>query len=100
MGLYLLILLIVVGFPALGFAQFLDKGDYVQVAIRTKLCSNAILEQSKGVLDPGQVFWRVTSHVRVNGTQSVNRECYLGSQDRDWSYGQPDHTAGLANEKG
>lgn len=37
----------------------------------TKLCSNVILEKSKGALDPGKFFWRVTSNVRANGTQTI-----------------------------
>jgi len=71
MFLYLLVLPIVIGLPASGFAQFVDKGKYVEVAKGTKLCSNVIMEQSKGALDPGKVFWRVTSKVRANGTQTV-----------------------------
>jgi hypothetical protein len=71
MFLYLLVLPIVMGLPASGFAQIVEKGDYVTVAKGTKLCSNVILDKSKGVLDPGKVFWRVTSNVRANGTQTV-----------------------------
>jgi hypothetical protein len=72
MFLYLVVLvLIAVEVPAAVFAQFLDKGEYVEVAKGTRLCSNLILEKSKGAFDPGKVFWRVTSHARANGTQSV-----------------------------
>ena len=71
MFMYLLVLPLVMGFPLSGLAQFLDKGEYVEVAKGTKLCSNVILEISKGALDPGKVFWRVTSSVRANGTQTI-----------------------------
>lgn len=71
MFLYLLVVLIAAEVPAAAFAQFAERGEYVELAKGTKLCSNVILEQSKGVLDPGKVFWRVTSKARANGTQSV-----------------------------
>src|SRR5574340_750876 len=67
----LLGLVIGLGIPASGWAQLVGKGLYVEVAKGTKLCSNTTLEQSKGALDPGKVFWRVSSHVRANGTQTV-----------------------------
>lgn len=59
------------GIPASGWAQPAGKGQYVEVAKGTKLCSNSTLEQSRGTLDPGKVFWRVSSNVRTNGTQTV-----------------------------
>jgi hypothetical protein len=71
MFMYLLVLPIVIGLPASVFAQFIDKGDYVEVKKGTTLCSNIKMEQAKGVFDPGKVFWRVTSNVRANGTQTV-----------------------------
>ena len=71
MFMYLLVLPIVMGFPHSSFAQFVDKGEYVEVAKGTKLCSNIILEKSKGKLDPEKFFWRVTSNVRANGTQTI-----------------------------
>jgi len=48
-----------------------DKGEYVDVAKGTKLCSNVILEKSKGKLDSEKFFWRLTSSVRTNGTQTI-----------------------------
>jgi hypothetical protein len=72
MFMYLLVLAIVIGFPPLGFAQFLDRGEYVEVVRGTELCRNVILEQSKGMLDQEKLFWRVTSKVRANGTQTVS----------------------------
>lgn len=68
---YLLVLPIVIGLPASGFAQFIDKGDYVEVKKGTTLCSNIKMEQAQGALDREKVFWRVTSNVRANGTQTV-----------------------------
>jgi hypothetical protein len=58
-------------FFAYTFAQFVDKGDYVKVKKGNTLCSNIKMEQAKGALDPGRIFWRVTSPMRANGTQTV-----------------------------
>jgi hypothetical protein len=71
MFVYLLVLTIVIGFPLSAFSQFVDKGEYVEVAKGTKLCPNVILENSKGMLDPEKLYWRVTSKARANGTQTV-----------------------------
>ncbi|HEY6084834.1 MAG TPA: hypothetical protein VIU63_05525 [Nitrospira sp.] len=71
MFLCLLVLLIVMGVPASVFAQFVGRGNYVDVAKGTKLCLNDALKQSNGGRNPGKVFWRVTSNMRANGTQSV-----------------------------
>ena len=71
MFVYLLVFAIAIGSPMSGVAQFVDKGEYVEVAQGTKLCPNVILEKSKGRLDPEDVYWRVTSKVRANGTQTV-----------------------------
>ncbi len=71
MFVYLLVFAIIIGFPFPGFAQFVDKGEYVEVTQGTKLCPNVILEKSKGRLDPENVYWQVTSKVRANGTQTI-----------------------------
>lgn len=71
MFVYLLVLAVVIGFPLSAFSQFVDKGEYVVVAKGTKLCPNVILENSKGMLDPENLYWRVTSKARANGTQTV-----------------------------
>lgn len=71
MFVYLLVFAIAIGSPMPGVAQFVDKGEYVEVAQGTKLCPNVILEKLKGRLDPENVYWRVTSKVRANGTQTV-----------------------------
>lgn len=71
MFVYVLVLAGIIGFPISSFAQFVEKGEYVEVAKGTKLCPNVILENSKGMLDPEKLYWRVTSKARVNGTQTV-----------------------------
>lgn len=60
------------GLPLSTLAQFVDKGEHVQVAKGTHLCLNPIMDQAKGSLDPGRVFWKVTSGMRPNGTQTVS----------------------------
>lgn len=68
---WLLVLTIIIGLPLSGFAQFVDKGEYVEVAKGTKLCPNVILESSKRTYDPENLYWRVVSKARGNGTQTV-----------------------------
>jgi hypothetical protein len=67
----LLVLAIVIGFPLSGVAQFVDKGEYVVVAKGTELCAHAAQGTPRAMLDPEKLFWRVTSNVRANGTQTV-----------------------------
>ena len=69
---YLLVLASIMGFPLPGSAQFVDKGDYVEVAKGTELCPGGILDKSKRIHDPENVYWRVTSKARANGTQAVS----------------------------
>lgn len=78
----LVIFCLLVGIPGIGFAQFVDKGEYVLVAKGTMLCSNLKLDETKGGLDPGKVFWRVTSLPRANGTQTVSAFVYESVYDR------------------
>ena len=66
-----LVLALVIGFPLSGFAQFVDRGEYVEVSKGVKLCFNAELDTLNRMLDPEKRFWRVTSKVRANGTQTV-----------------------------
>ena len=68
---YLLLLLVLIGFPVSGFAQFIDKGDYVEVKKQTKLCSNLERETKEGAQYPAREFWVVTSKMRANHTQTV-----------------------------
>ena len=71
MFLYLWVLAIVIGYPLAGFAQFMDKGEFVEVAKGTKLCPIGNLEKSKYTFNHEYVYWRVSSKVRANGTQTV-----------------------------
>jgi hypothetical protein len=71
MLLYLLVLFIAGAVPAPAFAQFTDKGEYVEVTKGTKLCTNVVLETSRGVMEPGKTYWLVTTKARANGTQAV-----------------------------
>ena len=68
---YRLLFISAIAFPITAFAQVTEKGDHVTVPKGSKLCTNVMLDTSKGVLDPGRIFWRVTSNPRTNGTQSV-----------------------------
>ena len=68
---YLLLVLTLAAFPKIGFAQFIDKGDNVEVEQGTKLCLNSKMEKEKGSIDPGRIFWKVKSKMRSNGTQTV-----------------------------
>ena len=79
---YLLVLTIVMGFPLSGFAQFVDRGEYVEVSKGVKLCSNVNLDISKGMFEPENRFWRVTSKARANGTQTVDAFIVESSYDR------------------
>ena len=71
MFVWLVVLTIIMGLPLSGFAQFVDKGEYVEVAEGTRLCPNVILESSKRMYDPENLYWRVVSKARANGTQTV-----------------------------
>ena len=70
--LQLVVSVMVIGVPAVGFAQFSDKGDYVEVKKGTKLCSSIAVDGVRGTLNQRPIFWRVTSPIRVNGTQTVS----------------------------
>ena len=71
MLMYVLILAFIIGLPLSGFAQFVDRGEYVEVSKGVKLCFSADLDTLNRMLDPEKRFWRVTSKVRANGTQTV-----------------------------
>lgn len=58
--------------PLSVFAQIIVKGEHVEVVKGTRLCSNTTMEQAKGSLDPGRIFWKVTSQRRANGTQTIS----------------------------
>ena len=76
MALSLFLFLILIGFPLSTFAQFIDKGDKVEVGKGTRLCSNMKIQTETGSLDPGHSFWMVTSKMRSNGTQTVAAFAY------------------------
>ena len=83
--LQLLVSAMAIGVPATGFAQFSDKGDHVEVKRGTILCSNISTESTegvRGVLDQNRIFWRVTSPMRVNGTQTVSALIHETVYDR------------------
>lgn len=80
---YLSVLAIVTGFPLSVFAQFMDRGEYVEVAKGMKLCPNAILESSKRMYDSENLYWRVTSKARANGTQTVTALILETQYDRE-----------------
>ena len=60
------------GSPLFVFELIIDKGEHVEVVKGTRLCSNTAMEQVKGSLDPGRIFWKVTSQRRSNGTQTIS----------------------------
>lgn len=70
--LHWLVLAIVFGLPALGLAQFRDKGDHVEVKKGTRLCSSIAVDGVQRTVDQRRIFWRVRSPIRVNGTQTVS----------------------------
>jgi hypothetical protein len=82
MFMYLLVLAIVIGLPLSGFAQFVDRGAYVEVSKGVNLCTNIILNTSNRMLDPENGRWRVTSEARTNGTQTVDAFVLESSYDR------------------
>lgn len=54
-----------------GWAQAVGRGPYTEIVKGTRLCSDVVLDESRGVRDPGKVFWKVISPPRANGTQTV-----------------------------
>jgi hypothetical protein len=77
-----LVSVIVIALPAAGFAQFSDKGDRVEVRKGTTLCSSVAVEGVQRTLDQRRIFWRVTSLMRVNGTQAVSALVHETVYDR------------------
>lgn len=70
--LHLLVSAMVIGVPAAGLAQFNDKGDHVEVKKGTRLCSSIAVDGVRGTLNQRPIFWKVTSPIRANGTQTVS----------------------------
>ena len=69
---YVLVSAMVIGGPAAGLAQFSDKGDHVEVKKGTRLCSSIAVDGVRGTLNQRPIFWKVTSPIRINGTQTVS----------------------------
>src|SRR5215212_8665437 len=67
----LIVSAMVVGLPGAGLAQFIDKGNHVEVKKGTRLCASIAADGAKGTLNQRPIFWRVTSPMRANGTQTV-----------------------------
>ena len=86
MRIYLAILCLVsamvIGFPAAGLAQFSNKGNNVEVAKGTRLCSSIAVEGVRGTMNQRPIFWRVTSPMRANGTQTVSALVHESVYDR------------------
>ena len=80
--LQVLMSVIVLGLPAAAFAQFSDRGDRVEVRKGTTLCSSVAVEGVQRTLDQRRIFWRVTSLMRVNGTQAVSALVHETVYDR------------------
>ena len=80
--LHLLVSAMVIGVPAASLAQFSDKGTYVEVKKGTRLCSSIAVDGVRGTLNQRPIFWKVTSHIRANGTQAVSALVYERVYDR------------------
>ena len=73
---------IIIAAPAAGLAQFRDKGDNVEVKKGTRLCSSFAGDGLTETLNRRPIFWRVTSRIRANGTQTVSALVYETIYDR------------------
>jgi|SRR5688572_12586753 len=78
----LLVSAMVIGVPAAGLAQFSDKGDHVEVKKGTRLCSSIAVDGVRGSVNQRPIFWRVTSPIRVNGTQTISARVHETVYDR------------------
>jgi len=79
----LLVSALVMGVPTAGLAQFRDKGAYVDVKKGTRLCSSIVVDGKRGTLDQRPIFWKVTSPIRANGTQTVSAFVHETVYDRN-----------------
>ena len=80
--LHVIVSAMIIGTPAAALAQFSDKGAYVEVNNGTRLCSSIAVGGVLRTVDQRRVFWRVTSPMRVNGTQTVSSLVYERVYDR------------------
>ena len=69
---YVLVSAIVIAAPTAVLAHFNDKGDHVEVKKGTRLCSSIAVDGVRGTLNQRPIFWKVTSPIRLNGTQTVS----------------------------
>ena len=81
MFLQVLLAAMVIGLPAAGHAQFRDQGDRVEVKKGTKLCSSIAVDGQR-TFGQRPIFWKVTSPMRVNGTQAVSARVHETVYDR------------------
>jgi hypothetical protein len=72
MFMYVLVAVMILGWPATGLAQFVDRGARVEVKKGTVLCATSVGEMALGNVNRDQIFWRVMSRMRANGTQTVS----------------------------
>jgi hypothetical protein len=63
---------IIIGVPSASLAQFRDTGDHVEVKKGIRLCSSIAGDGVRETLNRRPIFWRVTSPIRTNGTQTVS----------------------------
>lgn len=70
--LHWLVSALIIGLPTVGLAQFSDKGNNVEVRKGTRLCPSIAVEGVSRTFDHRRMFWRVTSSMRANGTQTVS----------------------------
>lgn len=82
MLLSILLAAMTIGVPGAGLAQFRDKGDHVEVRKGTRLCSTMGGEGVRETLNRRPIFWRVTSSIRANGTQTVSALVHETVYDR------------------
>ena len=81
--LHLVVSAMVIGMPAAGLAQFSDKGNHVEVRNGTKLCSSIAVDGVPRTAVLRRVFWRVTSSMRINGTQTVSARVHETFYNRE-----------------
>jgi hypothetical protein len=81
--LHLLVSAMIIGMPTAALGQFSDKGIHVEVKKGTRLCSSIAVDGVRGTLNQRPIFWRVTSPMRANGTQTVSALVHETVYDRN-----------------
>ncbi len=72
MFMYVFVCVMILGWPVTALAQFVDRGARVEVKKGTVLCAKLAGEGVRRNVDRDRIFWRVTSPMRANGTQTVS----------------------------